>query len=191
MSQFVRLFVCLHFLCRTMPMSTFINSWIVRQIFRWIGTNNFIQTVGGSKGVVGMRPPPGPLFSVQFLSFSCSFRQESSQIIGFCPSWRHYPYRKSWIWHWTHDFQFCVTKLSVEYAQGSFGVIQSPDVRPNDITEISQKKQYRNGGMKVPHPLFWEMYYRSGTLNSNMVNSKFHLIRSFFEILARILSFHV
>ena len=28
--------------------------------------------------------------------------------------------------------------------------------------------------------------YRSGT-----VNSKFHLIRSFFEILARILSFHV
>ena len=34
-------------------------------------------------------------------------------------------------------------------------------------------------------------YYRSGTLNSNTVNSKFHLIRSFFEILARILSFHV
>ena len=33
--------------------------------------------------------------------------------------------------------------------------------------------------------------YRSGTLNSNTVNSKFHLIRSFFEILARILSFHV
>ena len=34
-------------------------------------------------------------------------------------------------------------------------------------------------------------YYRSGTLNSNMVNSKFHLIRSFFEIFARFLSFHV
>ena len=33
--------------------------------------------------------------------------------------------------------------------------------------------------------------YRSGTFNSNTVNSKFHLIRSFFEILARILSFHV
>ena len=33
--------------------------------------------------------------------------------------------------------------------------------------------------------------YRSGTLNSNKVNSKFHLIRSFFQILARILSFHV
>ena len=33
--------------------------------------------------------------------------------------------------------------------------------------------------------------YRSGTLNSNTVNSKFHLIRSFFQILARILSFHV
>ena len=37
-----------------------------------------------------------------------------------------------------------------------------------------------------------EIYlYRSGTVNSNKVNSKFHLIRSFFEILARILSFHV
>ena len=32
--------------------------------------------------------------------------------------------------------------------------------------------------------------YRSGTLNSNTVNSKFHLIRSFFEIFARFLSFH-
>ena len=36
-----------------------------------------------------------------------------------------------------------------------------------------------------------ESEYRSGTLNSNTVNSKFHLIRSFFEIFARFLSFHV
>ena len=35
------------------------------------------------------------------------------------------------------------------------------------------------------------MYYRSGMVNSNTVNSKFHLIQSLFEILARILSFHV
>ena len=34
-------------------------------------------------------------------------------------------------------------------------------------------------------------FYRLGTLNSNTVNSKFHLIRSFFEIFARFLSFHV
>ena len=33
--------------------------------------------------------------------------------------------------------------------------------------------------------------YRSGTVNANTVNSKFHLIRSFFEYLARFLSFHV
>ena len=33
--------------------------------------------------------------------------------------------------------------------------------------------------------------YRSGTVNSNTVNSKFHLIRSYCEYLARILSFHV
>ena len=37
----------------------------------------------------------------------------------------------------------------------------------------------------------FENRYRSGTVNSNTVNSKFHLIGSFFEILARILSFHV
>ena len=33
--------------------------------------------------------------------------------------------------------------------------------------------------------------YRSGTVNSNTVNSKFHLIRSFSQIFARFLSFHV
>ena len=33
--------------------------------------------------------------------------------------------------------------------------------------------------------------YRSGTVNSNTVNSKFHLIRSLLEIFARFLSFHV
>ena len=42
----------------------------------------------------------------------------------------------------------------------------------------------------MAHP-YIDWYYRSGTLNSNTVNSKFHLIRSFFQILARILSFHV
>ena len=36
-----------------------------------------------------------------------------------------------------------------------------------------------------------QAYYRSGTLNSNTVNSKFHLIQSFFEIFTRFLSFHV
>ena len=33
--------------------------------------------------------------------------------------------------------------------------------------------------------------YRSGMVNSNTVNSKFHLIQSLLEILATILSFHV
>ena len=36
-----------------------------------------------------------------------------------------------------------------------------------------------------------EKNYWSGRVNSNTVNSKFHLIRSFFEIFARFLSFHV
>ena len=34
-------------------------------------------------------------------------------------------------------------------------------------------------------------WYRLGMVNSNMINSKFHLIESFFEIFARFLSFHV
>ena len=34
-------------------------------------------------------------------------------------------------------------------------------------------------------------HYRSGTVNSNTVNSKFHLIQSFFEIFATFLLFHV
>ena len=38
---------------------------------------------------------------------------------------------------------------------------------------------------------FLKLIYRSGTVNSNVVNSKFHLIRSFCEIFARFLSFHV
>ena len=41
------------------------------------------------------------------------------------------------------------------------------------------------------HELDLLMEYRSGTVNSKTVNSKFHLIRSFFEIFARFLSFHV
>ena len=36
-----------------------------------------------------------------------------------------------------------------------------------------------------------DIQYRSGTVNSNTVNSKFHLIRSCCEYLARFLSFHV
>ena len=36
-----------------------------------------------------------------------------------------------------------------------------------------------------------KIIYRSDTVNSNTVNSKFHLIRSFFDISARFLSFHV
>ena len=37
----------------------------------------------------------------------------------------------------------------------------------------------------------YKCIYRSGTVNSNTVNSKFHLIRSFCEIFARFLLFHV
>ena len=46
------------------------------------------------------------------------------------------------------------------------------------------------GSVILQHHLSWNMY-RSGTVNSNTVNSKFHLIRSYCEYLARILSFYV
>ena len=61
--------------------------------------------------------------------------------------------------------------ITLEYAQGSFGGIQSLDARPNDVTGISQKKQCTNGGMKVPHPLFWEMYYIHHSLISTYPTS--------------------
>ena len=38
--------------------------------------------IGGSKGALGMLP------FVRSLSFSCSFRQISCQIISFCPKFR-------------------------------------------------------------------------------------------------------
>ena len=41
------------------------------------------------------------------------------------------------------------------------------------------------------HKKIIEKNYRSGTLNSNTVNLKLHLIPSFGEIFARFLSFHV
>ena len=44
-------------------------------------------------------------------------------------------------------------------------------------------------GRQAPEPA--DQWYRSGTVNSNTVNLKFHLIRSFFEIFATFLSFHV
>ena len=45
--------------------------------------------------------------------------------------------------------------------------------------------------LKTVSDWFKQTNYRSGTVNSNTVNSKFHLIRSCCEYLARFLSFHV
>ena len=49
----------------------------------------------------------------------------------------------------------------------------------------------RKGRYSSSHSETLSPNYRSGTVNSNTVNSKFHLIRSFFEIFATFLSFHV
>ena len=58
----------------------------------------------------------------------------------------------------------------------------------NDPRQLLPEESNGNFG----HLLFHiNKLYRSGTVNSNTVNSKFHLIRSFFEIFARFLSFHV
>ena len=47
------------------------------------------------------------------------------------------------------------------------------------------------GFLYIGNPVNRISIYRSGMVNSNTVNSKFHLIRSFCEIFARFLSFHV
>ena len=54
------------------------------------------------------------------------------------------------------------------------------------LLQIIRAKLVANEGQ-----LFIGISYRSGTINSNTANSKYHLIRSFFEIFARFLSFHV
>ena len=58
----------------------------------------------------------------------------------------------------------------------------------NSVT-LHANTWFNEAGISIRKSLF--MIYRSGMVNSNMVNSKFHLIRSFFEIFARFLSFHV
>ena len=68
------------------------------------------------------------------------------------------------------------------------------DLDSDLITEITEGIEY------VPifsgFVLIWKftihilIWYRSGTVNSTTVNSKFHLILSFFEIFARFLSFY-
>ena len=50
------------------------------------------------------------------------------------------------------------------------------------------KSIYKDILSSVTNKIIDTTVYRSGTLNSNMVNSKYHLIRSFFEIFARFLS---
>ena len=60
--------------------------------------------------------------------------------------------------------------------------------------EVWVKEADQGLGLDQPRlisKVFVPILYRSGTVNSNTVNSKFHLMRSFFEIFARFLSFHV
>ena len=62
--------------------------------------------------------------------------------------------------------------------------------RGTEATFIKKTTKYR-GKFKKKETVPNLMCYRSGTVNSNIVNSKFHLIRSYCEYLSRILSFHV
>ena len=56
---------------------------------------------------------------------------------------------------------------------------------------ISEGINNKSLGYQLFHIRFNLLLYRSGTVNSNTVNSKFHLVRSFFGIFARFLLFHV
>ena len=62
---------------------------------------------------------------------------------------------------------------------------------PGSAPAADKRKQLPCAGSNlslIHSHIITETYYRSGTVNSNMVNSKFHLIRSYFEYLARIIS---
>ena len=108
-----------------------------------------------------------PVF-IQFLSYSCSFRQKFPKYVGALTSGLDAPSRKSWIRH-------CI----VCRRQSMVSETTLPFKPRADAT---RSHFISFGGYQL---------YRSGTVNSNTVNSKFHVIRSFFEIFARFLSFHV
>ena len=57
--------------------------------------------------------------------------------------------------------------------------------------ELSTDEGLLLKGLSLIIPAALRENYRSGTVNSNTVNSKFHLIRSCCKYLARFLSFHV
>ena len=61
-------------------------------------SGDLVNITGRSKGCTR---DGYPYLSVQFLSFSCSFRQNPCQIVGFCSKIRDWrlPSGKSWIHH--------------------------------------------------------------------------------------------
>ena len=87
---------------------------------------------------------------------------------------------------------FCKYFFKISY---SLTMIKLVEFKPLDIIMTTLLAIIAKCGFQISDlTLLYQtlfVVYRSGTLNSNTVNSKFHLIRSFFEILATILSFHV
>ena len=81
----------------------------------------------------------------------------------------------------TYDFaKFCEKLHDIEKILGRGGV-HAGCAPPKSTTGLYS--------IYLSFTIFW--CYRSGTVNSNTVNSKFHIIRSYCEYLARILSIHV
>ena len=67
----------------------------------------------------------------------------------------------------------------------------NPNTNEPNSYGLQETPIYNYSGDHENEEDFQNGWYRSGTVNSNTVNSKFHLIRSFCEIFARFLSFHV
>ena len=57
--------------------------------------------------------------------------------------------------------------------------------------QFGTRRKFQFGTSEKFQFAYNQSIYRLGTVNSNTVNSKFHLIQSFFEIFATFLSFHV
>ena len=111
-------------------------------------------------------------------------------------------FRKSWSNGWMLvRWLFCLwiaiwlfDQLYLNLMNSNLVTVLSPDCHSAFQTPTQTKTEpevFRKHARDQPIKNLNQSLYRSGTLNSNTVNSKFHLIRSFFQILATILSFHV
>ena len=106
-------------------------------------------------------------------------------------------------YHWTHDFvKLNLTSRLIIIGRALWKKVNSSWCQRCAILGrgVFLRGSFRNPGNNILSPssciVLFDLnqnglIYRSGMVNSNTVNSKFHLIRSYCENISRFLSFHV